>query len=93
MAAPGPTPFISVPSFWSDLHGAKIRSVGLPSASDEARIVEYDLTGRRLEVSHHRTGRLAGALTVGRTGRLASYRRALQERLAPVVGAGAPATA
>ncbi|MFH8991324.1 NAD(P)/FAD-dependent oxidoreductase [Streptomyces sp. NPDC017940] len=78
-----PTPFMSVPSFWSDLHGAKIRSVGLPSASDDARVVEYDLAGRRLEVSYHRAGRLVGALTVGRTGRLAPYRRALQERLAP----------
>ncbi|MFJ4872894.1 NAD(P)/FAD-dependent oxidoreductase [Streptomyces sp. NPDC088757] len=88
-----PTAFTAVPSFWSDLHDAKIRSVGLPSASDDARIVEYDLAGRRLEVAYHRAGRLVGALTVGRTGRLASYRRALEERPAPAAEAGAPATA
>jgi NADPH-dependent 2,4-dienoyl-CoA reductase/sulfur reductase-like enzyme len=83
-------PLAAVPSFWSDLHGARIRSVGLPVASDEARIVEYDLASRRLEISYHRAGRLVGALTIGRTGRLAAYRRALEERLAPVTTAKAP---
>jgi hypothetical protein len=72
-----PEPFAAVPSFWSDLHGARFRSVGLPSAADEARVVEYDVRGRRLEISYHRAGRLVGALTVGRTGRLVPYRSAL----------------
>jgi NADPH-dependent 2,4-dienoyl-CoA reductase/sulfur reductase-like enzyme len=71
-------PFTAVPSFWSDLHGTRIRSVGLPAAADEARIVEYDLAGRRLEVAYHRSGRLIGALTIDRTSRLAPYRQALQ---------------
>ncbi|MFF8584420.1 NAD(P)/FAD-dependent oxidoreductase [Streptomyces althioticus] len=75
-------PFRAVPSFWSDLHGARIRSVGLPGAADGTRVVEHDLTGRRLEIAYHREGRLVGALTVGRTGRLASYRHALEEHLA-----------
>ncbi|MET9440287.1 FAD-dependent oxidoreductase [Streptomyces sp. NPDC006610] len=80
LLAPGTAePFTAVPSFWSDLYGARIRSVGLPSAADEARVVEYDLARRRLEVGYHRAGRLVGALTIGRTGRLASYRGALQE--------------
>ncbi|MFD7702820.1 NAD(P)/FAD-dependent oxidoreductase [Streptomyces caelestis] len=70
-------PFAAVPSFWSDLHGARIRSVGLPAVADETRVVEHDLAGRRLDISYHRAGRLVGALTIGRTGRLASYRSAL----------------
>ncbi|MER6995702.1 FAD-dependent oxidoreductase [Streptomyces sp. NPDC000410] len=73
--------FTGVPSFWSDLHGAKIRSVGLPSAADEAEVVEYDLPGRRLEIGYRRAGRLVGALTIGRTSRLAAYRLELQEPL------------
>ncbi|KMS78172.1 pyridine nucleotide-disulfide oxidoreductase [Streptomyces leeuwenhoekii] len=89
--ARAPGPFAAVPSFWSDLHGARIRSVGLPAAADETRVVEHDLAGRRLEISYHRAGRLVGALTIGRTGRLASYRSVLEERLAPVTAAKAPA--
>ncbi|WP_149180791.1 FAD-dependent oxidoreductase [Streptomyces sp. TRM49041] len=92
LAPDDPEPFTGVPSFWSDLYGARIRSVGLPSAADEARVVEHDLAGRRLEVGYHRAGRLVGALTIGRTGRLASYRNALQERAALLDEAG-PATA
>ncbi|MER7485503.1 FAD/NAD(P)-binding oxidoreductase [Streptomyces sp. NPDC126497] len=81
--AQAPGPFAAVPSFWSDLHGARIRSVGLPAGADETRVVEHDLAGRRLEISYHRAGRLVGALTIGRTGRLAPYRSALEERLTP----------
>ncbi|OII68872.1 FAD-dependent oxidoreductase [Streptomyces sp. CC77] len=82
LAAEEAEPYTGVPSFWSDLYGARIRSVGLPAAADEARIVEHDLPGRRLEVSYHRSGRLVGALTIGRTARLAFYRSTLQEMTA-----------
>ncbi|MFD6891730.1 NAD(P)/FAD-dependent oxidoreductase [Streptomyces sp. NPDC059957] len=77
-----PEPFSGVPSFWSDLHGARIRSVGLPALADETRIAEHNLVGeRRLEVSYHKEGHLIGALTIGRTRRLASYQRELQSVL------------
>lgn len=76
--AAAPQPYTGVPSFWSDLHGVKIRSVGLPAAADEARVVEYDLEARRLEITYHRAGRLVGALTIGRTSRLAAYRGELR---------------
>ncbi|MEU9795141.1 oxidoreductase C-terminal domain-containing protein [Streptomyces sparsogenes] len=87
-----PRPFAAVPSFWSDLHGTRLRSVGLPSAADETRVVEHDLADRRWEIGYHRAGRLVGALTIGRTGRLASYRFALEERPVPLTAAKAPAT-
>ncbi|WP_328224210.1 NAD(P)/FAD-dependent oxidoreductase [Streptomyces sp. NBC_00310] len=76
-----PQPYRGVPSFWSDLHAVKIRSVGLPAAADEAHVVEYDLEARRLEIAYHRAGRLVGALTIGRTSRLAAYRNALRHPL------------
>ncbi|MEY7977168.1 oxidoreductase C-terminal domain-containing protein, partial [Streptomyces pilosus] len=83
LATGTPAPFTTVPSFWSDLHGARIRSVGLPAVADEARIVEHDLAGRHLEVAYHRQGRLVGALTIGRTARLAAYRTALGDPRQP----------
>ncbi|MGQ4715113.1 NAD(P)/FAD-dependent oxidoreductase [Streptomyces anulatus] len=71
--------FEEVPSFWSDVHGVRLRSVGLPGLGDTVKVHECDRDARRLEVSYHRDGRLIGALTVGRTSRLAAYRRTLAE--------------
>ncbi|MFD6325496.1 NAD(P)/FAD-dependent oxidoreductase [Streptomyces sp. NPDC058442] len=77
LAPHGPDVFRGVPSFWSDLHGARFRSVGLPALADTEEVRENDLAGRRLEIAYHRNGALVGALTAGRTGRLARYREAL----------------
>ncbi|MFD3733391.1 NAD(P)/FAD-dependent oxidoreductase [Streptomyces sp. NPDC058632] len=82
-----PGPAVTVPSFWSDLYGDRIRSLGLPHLADEAKTVEYDLPGRRLEISYHRDGELVGALTVNRARQLAAYRPLL------AVAAGRRATA
>jgi len=71
--------FDEVPSFWSDVHGVRLRSVGLPGLGDTVKVHECDRGARRLEVSYHLDGRLIGALTIGRTSRLAPYRRALAE--------------
>ncbi|MER5476125.1 FAD-dependent oxidoreductase [Streptomyces sp. NPDC002734] len=70
-------PYEAVPSFWADLHGARFRSVGLPSLADEVEVLEHDVARRRLEIAYHREGRLVGALTAGRTSRLAAYRAEL----------------
>ncbi|NUV39743.1 FAD-dependent oxidoreductase [Streptomyces sp. CAI-24] len=71
--------FAEVPSFWSDVHGVRLRSVGLPALGDTVKVHECDREARRLEASYHLDGRLVGALTIGRTSRLAAYRRALAE--------------
>ncbi|MFD6585414.1 oxidoreductase C-terminal domain-containing protein [Streptomyces anulatus] len=71
--------FDEAPSFWSDVHGVRLRSVGLPGLGDTVKVHECDRDARRLEVSYHRDGRLIGALTIGRTSRLAAYRRTLAE--------------
>ncbi len=90
LLAPDDSPaFTGVPSFWSDLHGARIRSVGLPALHDEIHVHEHDPEGRRLDVSYHRNGHLVGALTANRTGRLAAYRRQL---LSPAPGPAAIGT-
>ncbi|WP_461110225.1 NAD(P)/FAD-dependent oxidoreductase [Streptomyces calidiresistens] len=75
-----PRPYDAVPSFWADLYGVRLRSVGLPARADEVRVVENDPVARRLEVTHHRAGRPVGALTAGRAARLAAHRRELEER-------------
>lgn len=90
LAPHGPDAFRGVPSFWSDLHGARFRSVGLPALADTEEVRENDLAGRRLEIAYHRNGALVGALTAGRTGRLARYREALHHTVSgqrPEVGA------
>ncbi|MFY7069246.1 NAD(P)/FAD-dependent oxidoreductase [Nocardiopsis changdeensis] len=71
-----------VPSFWSDQFGLRIRSVGVPRAADTAEVLEHDLPNRRLEVVYRRGGRTVGALTVGRTSRLAAHRRRIARGLA-----------
>lgn len=77
-----PGPLQPVPSFWSDLHGTQLRSVGLP-ALGTPEVVEHDATRRRLVVSYHRRGELVGALTANRTSRLAAYHARLADRLRP----------
>ncbi|GAA3618158.1 NAD(P)/FAD-dependent oxidoreductase [Streptomyces chitinivorans] len=69
----------AVPSFWSDQYGVRFRSLGLPHLADETRTVEYDVPGRRLEVTYHRGGELVGVLTANRTRRLAAHRPRLAE--------------
>ncbi|MEU8668641.1 oxidoreductase C-terminal domain-containing protein [Streptomyces anulatus] len=84
-----------MPSFWSDVHGVRLRSVGLPGLGDTVKVHERDRDARRLEVSCHRDGRLIGALAIGRTSRLAAYRRTLAEHSpegCPVSAPGTPAT-
>jgi NADPH-dependent 2,4-dienoyl-CoA reductase/sulfur reductase-like enzyme len=70
-----------VPSFWSDLHDVRLRSVGLPQLADEVRVLEHDAANRRFEAAYLRAGELIGAMTVNRVQRLTTYRERLQQRL------------
>lgn len=88
-----PELFRGVPSFWSDLHGARIRSVGLPALADTVRVVEREPAAGRLEVAYEHQGRLVGALTIGRTARLAAYRQELQRRGNEATGRDRPVPA
>lgn len=75
-------PYRPVPSFWSDLHGTAVRSVGLPHLADASEIQEHDAPARRLVAAYSNAGRPVGALTVNRTSRLASSRATLAQQLA-----------
>ena len=74
-------PYRPVPSFWSDLHGTAVRSVGLPHLADTADIREHDAPARRLVAAYSSAGRLVGALTVNRTSRLGALRAGVVEQL------------
>nr|WP_231935140.1 oxidoreductase C-terminal domain-containing protein [Micromonospora viridifaciens] len=76
--APGYRP---VPSFWSDLYGVRMRSVGLPHLADASEVIEHDDAKHRIVVAYHRNGQLVGALTANRTSRLALFRAEIQRRL------------
>jgi NADPH-dependent 2,4-dienoyl-CoA reductase/sulfur reductase-like enzyme len=68
----------TVPSFWSDQFGLRIRSVGLPRFADRTEVRDHDPGRSRLEATYHRGGRMVGALTVNRTSRLAAHRERLR---------------
>ena len=73
-------PFRAVPTFWSDVHGHKIRSAGLPQLADEAYMVEGSPEEGRFAAVYGRGGTMVGALTVNLNRRLARYERLIEER-------------
>ncbi|NUW41258.1 FAD-dependent oxidoreductase [Nonomuraea rhodomycinica] len=65
-----------VPSFWCDLYGHRLRSVGLTGAGYELRLLAHEPDGRFLAEYHH-NGRVVGAVTAGFLRRLTTYRHLL----------------
>ena len=45
-------PFTPVPRFWSEQHGVKIQSVGLPTLGSDVRIVHGDLASQRFVAAY-----------------------------------------
>ena len=81
LLATGPAePFAAVPTFWSEVHGHKIRSAGLPQLADEAYVVEGALEDGRFAAVYGRGGTLTGALTVNMNRKLPTYQRLIEER-------------
>ncbi|WP_260844942.1 NAD(P)/FAD-dependent oxidoreductase [Streptomyces sp. SLBN-31] len=76
------SPYLPVPSFWSDQYGVRFRSVGIPALGDEAEVVESDSIARRLEVVYYRQGNMVGVLTANRISRIAGHQRRLAAELA-----------
>ncbi|HEY8582686.1 MAG TPA: FAD-dependent oxidoreductase [Capillimicrobium sp.] len=68
-------PFESVPSFWTDQHGVRISSLGLPGAADRAVLAEGSPEEGSFVVLYGRDGVLIGAVAVGLPRRLARLRR------------------
>lgn len=76
-----PADYRPVPSFWSDQYDVKFRSVGLPALADSVDVRENDPDARRLDIAYYQQGRLIGALTGNRVGRIAAYREQLAAEL------------
>jgi hypothetical protein len=55
--------------------------------ADQARTLELDLQRRRLDVAYYRGGRLVGAVTANRAGRIAQYREQLADDLTAMAAA------
>ena len=79
LAGDAAEPFKTVPTFWSEVHGHKIRSAGLPHLADEAYVVEGSLDDGRFAAVYGRGGTLIGAVTVNMNRKLAGYQRLIEE--------------
>ena len=70
--------FQTLPSFWSDQHGVRIQSIGLPGLGDESVVVEGSPQEGAFAILYGREGRVVGALSAGLPPRrLARLRKAV----------------
>ncbi|MFB8036112.1 NAD(P)/FAD-dependent oxidoreductase [Streptomyces sp. NPDC056004] len=84
MVNPGPLmrPHLAVPAFWSCQFGLNIKSVGVPSFSDQVVIAQGSLEARRLAMVYGYRGRVTAAVTVNMAKSLEYYQH-LVETAAP----------
>lgn len=74
-------PFGALPSFWSDQHGVRLQSCGIPAAGlGDVRVLEGDLA-TEAAVGYHDDDGLVGVVLVGMTSRLMEYRDRLAAAL------------
>ncbi|MFJ9412975.1 NAD(P)/FAD-dependent oxidoreductase [Streptomyces sp. NPDC101227] len=80
MVSPGPRrrPHLSVPSFWSSQFGLNIKSVGVPTFSDEVVIAQGSLRAARLVAVYGYQGRVTAAVSVNMARSLEYYRRLIE---------------
>ncbi|MET9879915.1 FAD-dependent oxidoreductase [Actinacidiphila glaucinigra] len=80
MISPGPLrrPHLSVPTFWSSQFGHNIKSVGVPTFSDEVVIAQGSLEARRLVMVYGYRGRVTAAVTVNMAKSLEYYERLIE---------------
>jgi NADPH-dependent 2,4-dienoyl-CoA reductase/sulfur reductase-like enzyme len=57
-------PFMPLPRFWSEQHGARIQSVGMPSVADRAALAEGSPESESMVVVYLRNERLVGAVGI-----------------------------
>lgn len=84
MVNPGPRrrPHLAVPAFWSSQFGLNIKSVGVPTFSDQVIIAQGSLDERRLAMVYGYQGRVTAAVTVDMAKSL-DYYQGLIETAAP----------
>jgi 3-phenylpropionate/trans-cinnamate dioxygenase ferredoxin reductase subunit len=74
--APEPeTPFLPMPTFWTDQWGVRFQSLGMPHLGlDDVRLLEGDLQGECALGYHDGAGRLVGVVLIGLARQLLTYR-------------------
>lgn len=80
MISPGPLrrPHLSVPTFWSSQLGHNIKSVGVPTFSDQVVVAQGSLEDRRLVMVYGHRGRVTAAVTVNMAKSLEYYERLIE---------------
>ncbi|MFF7214734.1 NAD(P)/FAD-dependent oxidoreductase [Streptomyces sp. NPDC008238] len=80
MVSPGPQrrPHLAVPTFWSSQFGHNIKSVGVPTFSDEVVVAQGSLDERRLVMVYGYRGRVTAAVTVDMAKSLEYYERLIE---------------
>lgn len=71
----GPTtavPFAPIPRFWSEQHGVKIQSIGMPRLADTVHVTPTR-AGHRAIATYHRHGRLIGVIAIDEPKQLLAY--------------------
>ncbi|REK86004.1 FAD-dependent oxidoreductase [Streptomyces inhibens] len=80
MVNPGPLqrPHLSLPTFWSSQFGLNIKSVGVPTFSDQVVIAQGSLEARRLAMVYGYQGRVTAAVTVDMAKSLDYYKHLIE---------------
>jgi 3-phenylpropionate/trans-cinnamate dioxygenase ferredoxin reductase subunit len=80
MVNPGPLrrPHLAVPAFWSSQFGLNIKSVGVPTFSDQVVIAQGSLEKRRLVAVYGYRGRVTAAVSINRAKWLEHYERLIE---------------
>ncbi|MEJ8660231.1 NAD(P)/FAD-dependent oxidoreductase [Streptomyces sp. MS1.AVA.4] len=80
MVSPGPLrrPHLALPTFWSTQFGLNIKSVGVPTFSDQVVIAQGSLEARRLAMVYGYQGRVTAAVTVDMAKSLDYYKHLIE---------------
>ncbi|MEU7259802.1 FAD/NAD(P)-binding oxidoreductase [Streptomyces rimosus] len=80
MVSPGPLrrPHLGVPVFWSNHFGISIKSVGVPTFSDQVAVAQGSVAERRLAAVYGYHGRVTAAVTVDMGKWLEHYQRLIE---------------
>ncbi|MFJ6635267.1 NAD(P)/FAD-dependent oxidoreductase [Streptomyces sp. NPDC091376] len=80
MVSPGPLrrPHLTLPTFWSTQFGLNIKSVGVPTFSDQVVIAQGSLEARRLAMVYGYQGRVTAAVTVDMAKSLDYYKHLIE---------------
>ncbi|KNB53319.1 NAD(P)/FAD-dependent oxidoreductase [Streptomyces caatingaensis] len=80
MVSPGPLrrPHLTVPAFWSSQFGLNIKSVGVPTFSDQVVIAQGSVEEGRLVAVYGYRGRVTAAVGVNRAKSLEHYQRMVE---------------